>query len=88
MTARITSYSFDEMTAYPDSKRTLLNNIVGLNSIKVLRLSENQAMIIAEYDNAPSLDAATSEIMRILQGMSIFMTAAPSTMQGEEVWQM
>ena len=88
---RITNYNFDpsrydEMLAYANSVKTDLHNIAGLNSANVCRSGENQAIIIAEYVDKKSLEAAAAQVAEIMSGLGAYMTAPPKATIGEVIW--
>ena len=79
------SDKFDEIMTAIEGKRELFENFEGLQNSRIVRVSETEAITIAEYDTDENLEASKTEFAEMMKGMAGMFNAVV-TSYGERVW--
>ena len=61
-------------------------SIEGLQSVRMIALSETESIAISKYENEQQLKMAEEKFKEIMGGMMPFMTAPPEVNNGDECW--
>ena len=77
----------DDMITYIKSVDDKLNSIEGLNSVKMISISDNQVIAVSEYNSEDQLTAAEQHFGSIMAGMQSFMESPPEVNNGDMVWE-
>ena len=67
----------DNIIAYLTTKNEDIKSIEGLQSVRMISISENKSIAISKYDNEQQLTMAEKEFKEIMGGMMPFMNAPP-----------
>ena len=79
------SDKFDEIMTAIEGKRELFENFEGLQNSRIVRISETEAITIAEYDSEENLENSKTEFAEMMKEMaSMFNDVVTS--YGERVW--
>ena len=76
----------DDIIAYLKTKDEDIMSIEGLQSVKMIALSETESIAISKYENEQQLKMAEEKFKEIMGGMMPFMTAPPEVNNGDECW--
>ena len=76
----------DDIIAYLKTKDEDIMSIEGLQSVKMIALSETESIAISKYENELQLKIAEEKFKEIMSGMMPFMTAPPEVNNGDECW--
>ena len=76
----------DEIIAYLKTKDEDVRSIEGLQSVRMIAISETESLAISKYENEQQLTMAEEKFKEIMGGMMPFMTAPPEVNNGDEVW--
>ena len=79
------SDKFDSIMAAVESKRELFESFEGLQNSRIVRISETEAITIAEYDTEENLENSKTEFADMMKEM-IVMFNSVDTSYGEKVW--
>ena len=79
------SDKFDEIMTAIEGKRELFENFEGLQNSRIVRVSETEAITIAEYDTEENLEASKTEFSEMMKGMAGMFNDVV-TSYGERVW--
>ena len=79
------SDKFDEIMTAIEGKRELFENFEGLQNSRIVRVSETEAITIAEYDSEENLEARKTEFAEMMKGMAGMFNDVV-TSHGERVW--
>ena len=87
---RINKVSFDAdnyntIMAAVESKRDLFESFEGLQNSRIVRISETEAITIAEYDTEDNLESSKNEFAEMMKEMASMFTGV-ETSYGEKVW--
>tara|TARA_B100000900_G_C20054537_1_gene503292 strand:- start:50 stop:337 length:288 start_codon:yes stop_codon:yes gene_type:complete len=87
---RINKVSFDAdnyntIMAAVESKRDLFESFEGLQNSRIVRISETEAITIAEYDTEDNLENSKNEFAEMMKEMASMFTGV-ETSYGEKVW--
>ena len=87
---RINRVSFDSdkyvsIMAAIESKRELFENFEGLQNSRIVRISETEAITIAEYDSEENLENSKTEFADMMKEMASMFNGV-ETNYGERVW--
>ena len=87
---RINRVSFDAdnystIMAAVESKRDLFESFEGLQNSRIVRISETEAITIAEYDTEDNLENSKNEFAEMMKEMASMFTGV-ETSYGEKVW--
>ena len=72
------------MTAI-EGKRELFENFEGLQNSRIVRISETEAITIAEYDSEENLENSKTEFAEMMKEMASMFNGV-ETSYGERVW--
>ena len=79
------SDKYDSIMAAIESKRELFETFEGLQNSRIVRISETEAITIAEYDSEENLENSKTEFAEMMKEMaSMFNDVVTS--YGERVW--
>ena len=78
----------DDIVAYLKTKDEDVRSIEGLQSVRMIAISENESIAISKYENEQQLTMAEEKFKEIMGGMMPFMTAPPEVHNGDECWSM
>ena len=79
------SDKYDDIMAAIESKRELFETFEGLQNSRIVRISETEAITIAEYDSEENLENSKTEFAEMMKEMaSMFNDVVTS--YGERVW--
>ena len=78
----------DDIIAYLKTKDEDVISIEGLQSVRMIALSETESVAISKYENEQQLKMAEEKFKEIMSGMMPFMTAPPEVHNGDECWSM
>jgi len=76
----------DEIIAYLKTKDEDVRSIEGLQSVRMIAISETESLAISKYENEQQLTMAEEKFKEIMGGMMPFMTAPPEVNNGDECW--
>jgi len=79
------SDKFDEILTAIEGKREVFENFEGLQNSRIVRVSETEAITIAEYDTEENLEASKTEFAEMMKGMAGMFNDVV-TSYGERVW--
>ena len=79
------SDKFDSIMAAVESKRELFVSFEGLQNSRIVRISETEAITIAEYDTEENLENSKTEFADMMKEMVIMFNSV-DTSYGEKVW--
>ena len=78
----------DNIIAYLKTKSEEIKSIEGLQSVRMIAISETESIAISKYENEQQLTMAEEKFKEIMGGMMPFMTAPPEVHNGDECWSM
>ena len=76
----------DDIVAYLKTKDEDVMSIEGLQSVRMIALSETESIAISKYENEQQLKMAEEKFKEIMGGMMPFMTAPAEVSNGDECW--
>ena len=76
----------DDIVAYLKTKDEDVRSIEGLQSVRMIAISENESIAISKYENEQQLTMAEKKFKEIMGGMMPFMTGPPEVSNGDECW--
>ena len=76
----------DDIVAYLKTKDEDVRSIEGLQSVRMIEISETESIAISKYENEQQLTMAEEKFKEIMGGMMPFMTAPPEVYNGDECW--
>ena len=79
------SDKFDEIMTAIEGKRELFENFEGLQNSRIVRISETEAITIAEYDSEENLENSKTEFAEMMKEMASMFNGV-ETSYGEKVW--
>ena len=79
------SDKYDSIMAAIESKRELFETFEGLQSSRIVRVSESEAITIAEYDTEENLENSKTEFAEMMKEMAGMFNDVV-TSHGERVW--
>ena len=78
----------DDIIAYLETKDEDIRSIEGLQSVRMIEISETESIAISKYENEQQLTMAEEKFKEIMGGMIPFMTGPPEVSNGDECWSM
>ena len=75
-----------EMVDYLNSVDDKIKTIQGLQSLRLLEISETESYGISVYENEQQIKDAEEQVKEIMSGMMPFMTGAPEIVSGGVFW--
>ena len=69
-----------------ESKKDLMESIVGLKSVRLIEISDTSSMGISLYENAQQVIDAEEKFKELMVGMKPLMTGPPEISNGSEFW--
>ena len=79
------SDKYDDIMAAIESKRELFETFEGLQNSRIVRISETEAITIAEYDSEENLENSKTEFAEMMKEMASMLNGV-ETSYGERVW--
>jgi hypothetical protein len=79
------SDKFDEILTAIEGKREVFENFEGLQNSRIVRVSETEAITIAEYDTEENLESSKTEFADMMKDMAEMFNDVV-TSYGERVW--
>ena len=79
------SDKYDDIMAAIESKRQLFETFEGLQNSRIVRISETEAITIAEYDSEENLENSKTEFAEMMKEMASMFNGV-ETSYGERVW--
>ena len=79
------SDKYDSIMAAIESKRELFETFEGLQSSRIVRVIESEAITIAEYDSEENLENSKTEFADMMKEMASMFNGV-ETSYGERVW--
>ena len=76
----------DNIIAYLKTKNEEIKSIEGLQSVRMIEISETESIAISKYENEQQLTMAEEKFKEIMGGMMPFMTAPPEVNNGDVCW--
>ena len=76
----------DDIVAYLKTKDEDVRSIDGLQSVRMIEISETESIAISKYENEQQLKMAEEKFKEIMGGMMPFMTAPPEVNNGDVCW--
>ena len=76
----------DDIIAYLETKDEDVRSIEGLQSVRMIEISETESIAISKYENEQQLTMAEEKFKEIMGGMMPFMTAPPEVNNGDVCW--
>ena len=76
----------DDIVAYLKTKDEDVRSIEGLQSVRMIEISETESIAISKYENEQQLTMAEEKFKEIMVGMMPFMTAPPEVNNGDICW--
>ena len=77
--------NYDSIMAAVESKRELFESVQGLQNSRIVRISETEAITIAEYDTEENLENSKNEFAEMMKEMASMFNDV-DTSYGEKVW--
>lgn len=77
--------NYDSIMAAVESKRELFESFQGLQNSRIVRISETEAITIAEYDTEENLENSKNEFAEMMKEMASMFNDV-DTSYGEKVW--
>ena len=77
--------NYDSIMAAVESKRELFESFQGLQNSRIVRISETEAITIAEYDTEKNLENSKNEFAEMMKEMASMFNDV-DTSYGEKVW--
>ena len=77
--------NYDSIVAAVESKRELFESFQGLQNSRIVRISETEAITIAEYDTEKNLENSKNEFAEMMKEMASMFNDV-DTSYGEKVW--
>ena len=77
--------NYDSIMTAVESKRELFESFEGLQNSRIVRISETEAITIAEYDTEDNLENSKNEFAEMMKEMASMFTGV-ETSYGEKVW--
>ena len=78
----------DDIITYLKTKNEDIKSIEGLQSVRMIAISETKSIAISKYENEQQLTMAEEKFKEIMGGMMPFMAAPPEVHNGDECWSM
>ena len=78
----------DDIIAYLKTKHEDIYSIEGLQSVRMISISETESIALSKYENEQQLTMADEKFKEIMGGMIPFMTGPPEVSNGDECWSM
>ena len=79
------SDKYDDIMTAIESKRELFETFEGLQNSRIVRISETEAITIAEYDSKENLENSKTEFAEMMKEMASMFNGV-ETSYGERVW--
>jgi hypothetical protein len=79
------SDKYDDIMTAIESKRELFETFEGLQNSRIVRISETEAITIAEYDSEENLENSKTEFAEMMKEMASMFNGV-ETSYGERVW--
>ena len=76
----------NDIVAYLKTKDEDVRSIEGLQSVRMIAISETESIAISKYENEQQLTMAEEKFKEIMGGMMPFMTTLPEVNNGDECW--
>ena len=76
----------DDIVAYLKTKDEDVRSIEGLQSVRMIEISETESIAISKYENEQQLKMAEEKFKEIMGGMMPFMTSPPEVNNGDVCW--
>ena len=76
----------DDIVAYLKTKDEDVRSIEGLQSVRMIEISETESIAISKYENEQQLTMAEEKFKEIMGGMMPFMTSPPEVNNGNKYW--
>ena len=76
----------DDIIEYLKTKDEDVRSIEGLQSVRMIEISETESIAISKYENEQQLTMAEEKFKEIMGGMIPFMTAPPEVNNGDVCW--
>ena len=64
----------------------MIKDIIGLQSVTLIKIDETSSMGISIYENEQQVINAEDQFKEIMGGMMSFMTAPPEIKNGNQFW--
>ena len=81
------SDSIQKMIKYIESKNDSIKAINGLQSVKIIAVSDIASIAISIYENEQQVIDAQEQFKEIMVGMMPFMTKEPEISNGDVIWE-
>ena len=75
-----------EIVDYLNRMENEIKSIQGLQSLRLLEISETESYGISVYENEQQIKDAEEQVKEIMSGMMPFMTSAPEIVSGGVFW--
>ena len=69
-----------------ESKKDLMESIVGFKSVRLIEITDTSSMGISLYENAQQVIDAEEKFKELMGGMMPLMTGLPEILNGVEFW--
>ena len=76
----------DDIVAYLKTKDEDVRSIEGLQSVRMIEISETESIAISKYENEQQLTMAEEKFKEIMGSMMPFMIAPPEVNNGDVCW--
>ena len=76
----------DDIVAYLKTKDEDVRSIEGLQSVRMIAISETESIAFSKYENEQQVIMAEEKFKEIMGGMMPFMTAPPEVSNGDQFW--
>ena len=76
----------DQIRDYLKSKEDMIKDIIGLQSVTLIKIDATSSMGISIYENEQQVINAEDQFKEIMGGMMSFMTAPPEIKNGNQFW--
>ena len=70
-----------------ESKKDLMESIVGFKSVRLIEITDTSSMGISLYENAQQVIDAEENFKELMGGMMPLMTGPPEILNGAEFWE-
>mgnify|MGYP005699898063 CR=1 FL=1 len=75
-----------DIIAYLETKDEDVRSIEGLQSVRMIAISETESIALSKYENEQQLIMAEEKFKQVMGGMMPLLTAPPEVNNGDECW--
>ena len=76
----------NNIITYLKTKNEDIKSIEGLQSVRMIAISDTESIALSKYENEKQLTMAEKKFKEIMGGIMPFMTTPPEVHNGDECW--